>query len=473
MNEPLKIKKLLSEDEKQKLKFTDADKNAVFRKIQDSNSQIGSNRVRVKTVVLKALIPVAAILIIFSVLIQTPIKKHVLAAIPILNSLFSEYGDEGQKEAAQKEIVKPINHVVEDNGVKITFKEILYDGARISVAYTIEATDGKFKGENLDILFFNMKVDGKDINTSFGFSGGQNDKKIGNKYLKVQNIDIDQALPNEFTLNLMIQELILVDSQKSNQKIKGNWSFSLPVKKAGETYVYTPTVSKKTDFGEFRVKKIVFAPSGTQMEIEYKRPMEFVQNDSQILFRVLDPNNKEIKAVNEGQNTFFRYKNGIQIGSTSIILRPTKEIPEFITIEPYYEASFGPIVHVKNITEKLPILLPQGQNSGIVIKKIEKKPGEVWVHLDVTGDNFIRERKNQFQLVKGKEFTQKSFKAKEGDDLKSDESKNQIIKFKTSYSKNLNFISDEFNLDEFIDPEITDKWKMKIPINKKDLKILE
>ena len=468
MNEPKNIKNMLSEDEKQKLKFTDADKEAVFRKIQESNSQTGRNRVRVKTVVLRTLMPVAIILFIFSVLLQTPMKKHVLAAIPILNSLFLEFGDEGQKEAAQKNIAKPVNHVVEDNGVKITFNEILYDGARISVAYSIEATDGKFKGKNLNILFFDMKVNGQEINTDHGFSGNQSDEKIGNGYLKIQNIDIDQALPDEFTLNLTINELI-PDDLKSNETIKGNWAFSLPVKKAGETYVYTPAVSEKSEFGVFSVKKIVFAPSGTQIDFEYKRPMEQVQNHAEIFFRVLDPNNKEIEAVSEGQHTSYRYKNGNQTANTSIILRPLKEIPEFITIEPYENVPLGPLVHIKNVTEKLPIFLPQGNNSGIVIKSIEKKQEEVWVHFDVKADNYIRERKHQFGLIYGKEaFKQESFIDKEGDDLSSDESKDQIIKFKTPYSENLNFVSDEFDV-----PELTEELKIKIPIDKKELKNLE
>jgi hypothetical protein len=468
MNEPLRnIKNMLSEEEKEKLKFSELDRENVFRMIQESNGLTGRKKIHVKTVASTILMPVAVVLITFMLLLQTSMKQQVLAAIPFLHSLFSEYGDEGQKKAVQKNEVQPINKTVENNGVKITFNEILYDGARISAAYTIEATDGKYKGKDLNILFFNMKVNSQDVRKDNGFSGGQSDKKIGNKYLKVQNIDINQDLPDKFTLNLSIQELIPVDNE-SNQTIKGNWNFSLPVKNTGETYEYKPTVSKKTDLGELRVRKIVFAPSGTQVEFEYKRLEALVSKHPGIGFRVLEPNNKEIKVIS-GTDNSYRYKNGIGTGKTISILQPTKKIPEFITIQPYYsgyEENTKPIEHIKNITEKQPIFLPQGKNGGIIIKKIEKKQGEVWVHFDVTG-NFIRERKNQFQLINGKELTRESFIYKEGDDLNNGKPKNQIIKFKTPYSEDLNFFSTD-NVPEFIN-----EWEMKIPINKKELKTLK
>jgi hypothetical protein len=51
-----------------------------------------------------------------------------------------------------------------------------------------------------------MKVNGQDLNVANGFWGDQKDKKVGNKYIKVKNIDINQALPDEFALDLTIQE---------------------------------------------------------------------------------------------------------------------------------------------------------------------------------------------------------------------------------------------------------------------------
>jgi hypothetical protein len=83
--------------------------------------------------------PVAVILITFIVLLQTSMKQQVLAAIPYLHSLFSDYGDKGQKEAVKKTDPQQINQTVESNGVRITFNEVLYDGARISVVCSIEA----------------------------------------------------------------------------------------------------------------------------------------------------------------------------------------------------------------------------------------------------------------------------------------------------------------------------------------------
>jgi len=460
MNDPLgKIKNLLSEDEKEKLRFTVEDRERVFQMIQESKGQSGRNRIPVKTVTSYILMPAAVVIIAFILLLQTSMKQEVLAAIPFINSLFSEYGDEGQKKAVEKTEVQHINQTVEDKGVKITFNEIMYDGERISVSYTIEATSGKYKGKNLDIFLFNMKVDGKDV-TEYGFSGGSNDKKIGNKYLKVQNIDLKKALPDKFTINLTIQELLPVEDV-SHKTIKGNWTFSLPVKRTGETYELTPTVSKKTDLGELRVRKIIFAPSGMEVEIEYKRPVDLIRKNPRLGFKVLDSNKKEMKVLSGGVNS-YRYKNGIVTGETKIIYEPMKKIPEYIKIQPYFDGINEFKTNKINITEKLPIFLPQGENGGILINKIEKKQGEVWVYFDVKGD-YVKLKKQLFTIIKGNEWTRQNVIKKEGN-FDNSKSKNQIIKFKTPYSEDLNLVSSTI----FV-PKVIKELEMKIPIHKEEL----
>lgn len=463
MNEPLlNVKIMLTDEEKEKLKFTGEDREKVFQMIQESKGQTGRKKIPVKIVASYILMPAAVVIITFMLLVQTSMKQQVLAAIPIINSLFSVFGDEGQKRAVEKNEVQHINQTVEDNGVKITFNEILYDGARISAAYTIEATSGKYKGKNLDIFLFNMKVDGKDVK-EYGFSGGSNNKKIGNKYLKVQNIDLKKALPDKFTLNLTIQELLPVDDV-SHKTIKGNWMFSLPVKRIGETYEYNPTVLKKTDLGELRVKKIIFAPSGTQLEMEYKRPESLIRKTPFISFRVFDSNKKEMKKVSSGNS--YRYKNGIGTGESKIIFEPLKKVPDYIKIQPYFDGRNDLKINKIKITENLPIFLPQGENSGILINKIVKKQREVWVYFDVKGD-FVELRKKLFTLIKGKDRTPESVIKSEGD-LNNDRRKNQIIKFKTPYSEDLNFFSSSIYV-----PKIINEWEMKIPINKEELVKLE
>nr|WP_240035388.1 DUF4179 domain-containing protein [Neobacillus notoginsengisoli] len=406
----------------------------------------------------KILIPAAVVIITLGLLLQTSIPKQVLAAIPFIQTLFSEYGDEGQKKAVEKTEVQHINQTVLDNDVKVTFHEILYDGARISVSYSIEATSGRYKGKNLDIFLFNMKVDGQDL-TSYGFSGGTNDKKIGNRYLKVQNIDLKKALPEKFTLNLSIQELVSVDDV-GGKRIKGNWAFSLPVEKTGEAFEFTPTVSKKTELGELRVPEIVFGPSATLVKIEYKRPMNL--KHSSISYNVLDPNNKKMKVL-RGEISSYRYKNGIATMKTEIIFEPMKDIPEFITIQPYYDG----ISEIKNnkisITEKLPIFLDQGEDGGILINKIEKKQGEVWVYFDVIGD-YVKVRKQRFNLMKENELQVIN---REGD-IDNPDSKNQLIKFKTPYSEDLNFFS-----TTIFKQKVIKELELKIPINKEELGIQE
>lgn len=445
------IKKLLSKDEKVKLKFTKMDRERVFQKIEESSGHIGR-----KLHPVKILIPVAAAIIIIGLLLPSSIPQQVLASIPFFNSFFAQYGDEGQKKAVETTEFQQINQTVEDNGVKVTFHEILYDGARISVSYTIEATSGMYKGKNLDFFAFVMKVDGQDL-TSYGFSGGSNDKKIENQYLKVQNIDLNKSLPEKFTLSLSVYELLQVDDI-AGKRIKGNWAFSFPVEKKGESIEFSPNVSKKTELGEIKVRNIVFAPSGTLVEIACKQTVNPDKKYSSISYDVLYSNNKELKILG-GRNPCSPSSKPIRKLETKLVLAPLKEIPESITIQPYYDGMSEIKTNKISITEKLPFFLDQGANGGIVINKIEKKPGEVWVYLDVKGD-FAEIRKRNINLMKGNEM----LVINKVGDIDNPESKDQLIKFKTPYSDDLIFSSSTFFKQKNIE-----EWKLTIPINKEDL----
>lgn len=485
MNEPSRnIKKLLSEVEKEKLRFTEEDREQVFRMIEDSGQQVQ------KVHPIKIFIPAAAAIMVLGLLLQTPKTQQVIAAIPFFNSLFSQFGDEGKKKAVEKAEVQPpkdsqvlnsllyqygdkgqkravektevqqINQTVEDNGVRVAIHEILYDGARISVSYSIEATSGEYKGENLDPFVFDMKVDGKRP-PGYGFSGGSKDKKVGNRYVKVQNIDLNKALPDKFTLDLTIQELLRTEHDRL-RRIKGNWAFTLPIEKTGETFEFKPTVSKKTELAELKIPKILFAPSGTVVEIDCEQSPVSDKKFPTISFDIFDSNNKKMKVLSGGGQCYPPNK---VIGKTTIkvFLEPKKEIPESITIQPYYDGRSEDFKTNKiNITEKLPIFLPQGENGGILINKIEKKQGEVWVYFDVTG-GYVEHRKKIFKLHKGTESTGISEIEKEGD-LENSESKNQIVKFKTPYSEDLTFVSPTFYVTKPIK-----ELELKIPINKKEL----
>lgn len=460
-----KIKRMLTEEEKEKLKFTTEDHKAVYQKILKSNSQMSKGKFRVQKAAAYILTPVAIVILAFIILMQTPIKQQVVATVSFLGSLFSEYGDEGLKEAVKKNPVQQINQTVDNNGVKITFNEIFYDGARISVAYSIESHSGKLKGRDLNILFFNMKVDGK-APVEYGFSGTVKDKKIGNKYMKVQNIDIKQTLPDKFNLDLSIQELTTADIGE-RESVKGDWTFSLPVKRIGETYQYAPNVSKHTDLGEIWVKDVTFAPSGMQLEIETKQPKELINKMGYIEYMVLDDKGNEIETIG-GSHTSFKYKNDIGTGTTNRLYVPVKKIPRFITIKPHvtgFLSNHEPVEHKVNISEQLPIFLPQGKNGGISIKKIEKKENEIWVHFNVEGD-FVKKRKNAFMLINGKEITSESIIKHEGD-IDNNERKNQLIKFKTPYSEDLHFVA----FDSI--PEWIEEWKLKVPIDEKKFVKLE
>lgn len=455
MTDPLiKMKEFLTEQEKEKLKFSVQDHKEVFRKIQEMNPTKRTAPSRVKIVSTYIFTSAAICILLFTLLLQSPLQSKVLAAFPFIGSFFSEYGDEGLKEAVKKKDLHAINQTAEDQGIKITMNEIFYDGARISVAYTLEAQD-KRKGENFNIFLYDLKVNGKSLN-NYGISGVKETKK-GNQYIKINNVEISQPLPDQFKLDFSIQELVSVSKGES---VKGNWAFSLPVSKAGTSYQYIPNVSKKTDREELKVTSITFGPSGIKMKIILKQKQELVR--SYMRYRILDDKNRVIESLNEGA-TIFRYKNKVATAFTEPLLMPVKKIPDYITVQPY-QMPYGngkPKETIKQITEKLPIVLPQGEKGRIIINKIEKKKNEIWVYYKAEGD-VVEDRVRNLYLLN----TQSNFKPDNFIEGKFDgnrKSASQMVRFKTSYKDNLYFLTADWG------PRLIKELQLKIPIDKSKL----
>lgn len=462
MNSPFNhLHKMLTEEEKEKLKFTADDRKTVFRKIKENKEPPKRKGNIVQTAAAYVLAPVALAIVTLAVLLQTPLKQEVVTALPYLETFLSKYGDEGQKEAVKENKVQVINQSVVSEGARITIHEVLYDGARISISYSLEPEDDKLKESLLDVFLFNISVDGEEV-SEYGLSGGE-EKKQGNKIIKVQNLEIEKDLPNQFILGFNIQELIASSPDNmESQFIKGEWNFSFPIKRIGEIYTLNPNTLKTTELGEVKVNKIALAPSGVLLEIERKQKSELINNGKVIDYKLLDEEGNELKQIG-GTSDTFRYKSGFGTGAGKRIYTPVEDIPESITLKPYYR--FLPMDQIKEYTTtingKLPLYLPQGEGGGIVVKKVEKKPNEVWVYFDVEGD-FVTERKFNLSLRKGKETTPASIIDSEGD-LDNKKRKNQLIKFKTSYNDDLYFRTTNYI------PEWVKGWELKIPIDKDQL----
>ncbi len=462
MNDPFnQIHKMLSEEENEKLRFTADDRIAVFNKIEECKEQ-PKRKNKVKAAAAYILTPVALAILIVAIMLQTPMKQEVVTALPFLQTYFSKYGDEGHKKAVKESKVQVINQSSVSEGVRITIHEVLYDGARISVAYSLEPEAEDLKGKLLDIFLFDIKVNGEKVR-EYGLSGGVEDTQ-GDQVIQVQNLEIKQDLPDQFTLGFDIQELLVSNPEKmESEYIKGEWGFSFPVKRVGEVYTFQPNSSKNTELGEIKVNNIAFAPSGVLLEIERKQPSERINNGRMIDYKLFDEKGNEIKLIG-GSSDSFRYKDGLGTGKGERLYSPVESIPESITLKPYYRFFDPDLIkeYTAAITGELPLYLPQGEEGGIVVNKIERKTDEVWVHFDVVGD-FAEERKNNLSLQLGKETAPEKRIEGEGN-LKNNKRKNQLIKFKTSYSDDLYFLTTNYI------PEWIREWELKIPINKVQLK---
>ncbi|AZB41452.1 DUF4179 domain-containing protein [Bacillus sp. FJAT-42376] len=459
MNESFNKKDYLSDQERQQLKFSTQDRNMVFEKIR-KQEPLKERQPRFKKAMSYILTPVAVGLIALLVTVQTPIKDEVISAFPALGSLSSQYGSPELKNAVQK--VKPqiINQSAEDKGIKITIKEVLYDGPRMSMYYTVDFTGKKYDRIQTNFTF---TANGEDMRHKHLLGEdmmGMGMPKEAPKNLNFATIEFKQKMPEK--INLEVKSKSVFVSNKNDKgfpkELMGKWAFSFPVEKKGTEYRYTPNIKAKKE-SEFTVKEVVFAPTGIQLSTLMSNWRGKYIDGAHTSYRLFDDKGKPYEMKNF-EHTDHERKDGKINEKTISIFKPKQRIPEYIMIrtKKYYYPEPNKSVK-KDITENLPLYMPQNKEGGITVTKVEPKKNEVWIHYEVKG-NDPQMRKYFFNMVKEDKHETKWL-----DDQalnSADSGRTHIAKFKTSYSKDLQLVVSP--------PPVTlEEFEVKVPLKKEYL----
>lgn len=181
----------------------------------------------------------------------SPAMAKVASNIPVVGTFFNDVGDEGLKIAGKKGLTQVIDQTAKDNGITLTINEVFYDGTRLTLGYTQESLLPLGELERPAI-----KVDGKEINFSSGYSG---EYVTPQRYKGVVDITPTEELPEEFEMNVRIDAVGLVP---------GYWSYQFSVRQSNDVTVIRPTVIKKLEGAEISVNSLKIGPAGTDLNVK-------------------------------------------------------------------------------------------------------------------------------------------------------------------------------------------------------------
>ena len=203
-------------------------------------------------VIMVAISVVATGALILSSGFISPKVANVLADVPLIGFMYNiEKHDEGLSVALSDENKVVLNETITSNGVSITIEEIVYDGHRINVIFSMPTYE--------DVYPLTILVDGEIINT------GESLKSLdeGEVYRGLWEINATEELPDAFDLTIKIHQI---------GKTKGEWIFSTPITKVNNNSVSLQAgQTGKIDGIPYTVESALMSTTSTEIVVAFDK----------------------------------------------------------------------------------------------------------------------------------------------------------------------------------------------------------
>ncbi|MFD2214658.1 DUF4179 domain-containing protein [Metabacillus endolithicus] len=427
-NKLIELKEILIEEEVRKdLEFTSKDREKVLNSI---HQPIKQNRKINAPVVIASSLSVALIFLL--VMSSTPTERK-------------NTGHEEQIEFVdQTNLFTELNQTVENNGIKVTLQKVMYDGSRILVEYGAESTTG----EELERVtgHYRLTVNGekgKDLTLS-PQEGDEKDTAI-------VAIELYKEFPEQFDLGFNINKI---------EEQQGTWNFSIPVQQVpGKIKRFEPKTVVKKDHLQLSINEVIASQSAIKIRYEESGNGNIDRSsplyNKSVIYEILDPKGNEIVPISSRglRLDWISYGNGKH--STTTWYHAPKELPEYLVLKAYIPKQESQSISIKkSINESLPIVLNQDATNKLVISKIEKKEGQVWLHYSIDGN--LKQARNWLSLKLEKDGEEQYFQPISYPDYKPNQE--NIAKFDVNFSENLYIVTEKISFEEF------EELDMKIPL---------
>ncbi|MCD7033252.1 DUF4179 domain-containing protein [Metabacillus sp. GX 13764] len=419
---------------------------------------------------------IAAAAILFLLLMQSPLKDEIEGAFTKKSSsLFSQSFDPGLAAMSSQNDVSQVNQSSENSGIKVTLKEVMYDGYRLAISYKVQSKE-KFVGR-LDSP--RLKVNGKLVKFSFDPSRVGEFKEINSQekvhsYKGIASFVINDKIPSDFKATIQFFSIRsksgFVLPNKPEDSTNGKWEFTVPVKKRGEVYAFKPEDKVKDGVTTLSVDQIILAPSATEIRFSKEDKGRRLPLVEAMAYRVLDDKGNLLAGFGDNQGS-GEEKNGNFILHSKRTYGPPSGKPSYLVIQPFlYD---GPTQNanknhttIKSISDKLPMTFPQ-KNGSIVVNKIEESNDKkhVKVYYEVKGD-LPEIRGSALYLLKGKTIKKGGTNVLNDnhyfENIKSAD-RNKMAEFNTGLQKDL------YLAGSYASPVLFKDLELKIPIKREDL----
>jgi len=247
----------------------------------------------------------------------SPAVQAAMRKIPFFGLIIASLGDLGEKNAAGH--AQPLEFTAEDKGVRITIREVLYDGTRITIGYETNLSLSDFQDQ---IMLHEILIDGQeDMLGLISNAAEMNKTEDGTR--NTMTLFPSTEFPDQFELDYHISKI---------GQIEGSWAFKIPVSlTTTDVRIFEPNVEQQFDDLWFTVKKIMFAPTATRLDIEIRQPREYVPRFVSLDFDVYDDQGTQLFRVG------YTGAAKEEISGWRGTYEPMNRVPAFITIKPRYD----------------------------------------------------------------------------------------------------------------------------------------
>lgn len=311
----------------------------------------------------------------------SPTIAKALSNTPIIGSVFEIIGDAGLQLSGQKGLVTKLNVAAEDQGVRMTVTDVLYDGIRLVIGYTIEAEHSAMPS-NVDML-----INGEPINTPLG--GGGSSPYSEGFYTGYIDYEANGELPDQFELTLKLKSMQYYEEPAGMQFVNGAWNFKLPVSKLKEgitVHSFDPALQATSDNRTLAVNELTLTPAITALNVDLIEK-SITENKGFFLY---DDKGKQIQYYSyRGDLDYFEDKD-LYKGIYNIRFAPFEDKPDYLVIKPYkFHTSIGQFSRKQTAFDlgSLPVTLTQGEAGSVTITEVEQLPDKTVLHFQVEGSD--------------------------------------------------------------------------------------
>ncbi|MFJ7950139.1 DUF4179 domain-containing protein [Lysinibacillus sp. NPDC096418] len=293
----------------------------------------------------------------------SPKMANVLADVPLIGFMYDiEKYDEGLLNALSDDNKVTLNETVVSNGLPITVEEIVYDGARLDVIFSMPSYEGKYASS--------IHVDGKEINAGSSMRILENN----DVFRGVWETRMPDNLPDAFDLTFNIHQ---IDDPTAK------WVYRTPIQKVKNNIKTLATgQTGEIDGISFTVDHLETSTTTTKLNVKFDALMEKIFSEERVLFEtVTDQNGTPIRVLDKSGSGD---ENGV---TYTYLLGPlSEEITELKIL--YY---FVPFYHEREdiivpLADKFPQRISQGKMGDIVITNVEHKGSEATMTFYVDSD---------------------------------------------------------------------------------------